>query len=125
LQGIALPVVSEWYQQRHSCFTIVLGCGIHLKDIQHLAMGSLARALVLFVVLLLGAVGGAWLSLTLATVLLEPAERNFSNVPFVAALVLLVLGLAFIARKVTGTAGLAAFVLVALLGAVFVGWMIL
>jgi hypothetical protein len=49
-------------------------------------MGSLARALVLFVVLLL-----------------------------VAALVLLVLGLAFIARKVTGTAGLAAFVLVALL----------
>jgi len=57
--------------------------------------------------------------------LLEPAERNFSNVPFVAALVLLVLGLAFIARKVTGTAGLAAFVLVALLGAVFVGWMIL
>jgi len=88
-------------------------------------MGSLARALVLFVVLLLGAVGGAWLSLTLATVLLEPAERNFSNVPFVAALVLLVLGLAFIARKVTGTAGLAAFVLVAPLGAVFVGWMIL
>jgi hypothetical protein len=88
-------------------------------------MGSLARALVLFVVLLLGAVGGAWLSLTLATVLLEPAERNFSNVPFVAALVLLVLGLAFIARKVTGTAGLAAFVLVSLLGAVFVGWMIL
>ena len=88
-------------------------------------MGSLARALVLFVVVLLGAVGGAWLSLTLATVLLEPAERNFSNVPFVAALVLLVLGLAFIARKVTGTVGLAAFVLVALLGAVFVGWMIL
>lgn len=88
-------------------------------------MGSLVRALVLFVVLLLGAVGGAWLSLTLATVLLEPAERNFSNVPFVAALVLLVLALAFIARKVTGTAGLTAFVLVALLGAVFVGWMIL
>ena len=79
----------------------------------------------LFVVLLLGAVGGAWLSLTLATVLLEPAERNFSNVPFVAALVLLVLGLAFIVRKVTGTARLAAFVLAALLGAVFVGWMIL
>jgi hypothetical protein len=49
-------------------------------------MGSLARALVLFVVLLLGVMGGAW---------------------------------------VTGTAGLAAFVLVALLGAVFVGWMIL
>ena len=88
-------------------------------------MASLVRALVLFVVLLLGAVGGAWLSWSLATVLLEPAERSFSNAPFVAALVLLVLGLAFIARKVTGTAGLAAFVLVALLGAVFVGWMIL
>ena len=88
-------------------------------------MGSMVRALVLFVVLLLGAVGGAWVSLTLATLLLEPAERSFSNVPSAAALVLLVLGLAFIARKVTGTAGLAAFVLVALLGAVFVGWMIL
>ena len=50
-------------------------------------MGSLVRALVLLVVLLFGALGGAWLSLTLATVLLEPAERNFSNVPFVAALV--------------------------------------
>ena len=36
LHRIAFPVVSEWYQQRHSCFTIVLGCGIHLKDIQHL-----------------------------------------------------------------------------------------
>ncbi len=77
----------------------------------------------LFVVLLLVAVGGAWLSLTLATVLLEPAERNFSNAPFIAASVLLVLGLAFIARKTTGAAGHAAFVLVALLGAVFVGWM--
>jgi hypothetical protein len=30
-------VVSEWYQQRHSCLTIVLGCGTHLKDIQHFA----------------------------------------------------------------------------------------
>jgi len=88
-------------------------------------MGSMVRALVLFVVLLLGAVGGAWVSLTLATLLLEPAERSFSNVSSAAALVLLVLGLAFIARKVTGTAGLAAFVLVALLGAVFVGWIIL
>jgi hypothetical protein len=88
-------------------------------------MGSLVRALVLFVVLLLGAVGGAWLSWSLATVLLEPAERSFSNAPFVAALVLLVLGLALIARKATGAAGLAAFALVALLGAVFVGWKIL
>jgi hypothetical protein len=24
---IAFPVVSEWYQHRHSCLTIVLGCG--------------------------------------------------------------------------------------------------
>ncbi len=88
-------------------------------------MGSLARALVLFVVLLLGAVGSAWLSLTLATVLLEPAERNFSNVPFVAALILLVLALALIARKATGTAGLVVFAFVVLLGAVFVGWKIL
>jgi hypothetical protein len=88
-------------------------------------MGNLGRALVLFVVLLLGAVGGAWLSWSLATVLLEPAERSFSNAPFVAALVLLVLGLALIARKATGAAGLAAFALVALLGAVFVGWKIL
>ena len=88
-------------------------------------MGSMVRALVLFVVLLLGAVGCAWLSLTLATVLLEPAERSFSNVPFVAALVLLVLGLALIARKVTGTAGLVAFAFGALLGAAFVGWKIL
>jgi hypothetical protein len=38
---------------------------------------------------------------------------------------LLVLGLALIARKATGAAGLVAFALVALLGAVFVGWKIL
>jgi len=88
-------------------------------------MGSMVRALVLFVVLLLGAVGGAWVSLTLATLLLEPAERSFSNVPSAAALVLLVLGLALIARKAAGAAGLVAFALVALLGAAFVGWKIL
>ncbi len=88
-------------------------------------MGRLVRTLVLFVVLLLGAVGGAWLSWSLATVLLEPAERSLSNAPFVAALVLLVLGLALIARKAAGAAGLVAFALVALLGAVFVGWKIL
>ncbi len=88
-------------------------------------MGSLVRALVLFVALLLGAVGGAWLSLTLATVLLEPAERSFSNAPFVAAPVLLVLRLALIARKATGATGLFALALVALLGAVFAGWKIL
>jgi hypothetical protein len=88
-------------------------------------MGSLVRALVLLVVLLLGGVGGAWLAWSLATVLLVPAERSFFNAPFVAALVLLVLGLALIARKATGAARLAAFALVALLGAVFVGWKIL
>ena len=37
LHRIALSVVSEWYQQGHSCLTIVLGCGIHLKDVKHLA----------------------------------------------------------------------------------------
>ena len=88
-------------------------------------MGRLVRTLVLFVVLLLGAVGGAWLSWSLATVLLEPAERSLSNAPFVAAEVLLVLGLALIARKAAGAAGLVAFALVALLGAAFVGWKIL
>ena len=88
-------------------------------------MGRLVRTLVLFVVLLLGALGGARLSWSLATVLLEPAERSLSNAPSVAAEVLLVLGLAFIARKVTGTAGLVVFVLAALLGAAFVGWKIL
>ena len=36
LHRIALAVVSEWYQHRHSCLTIVLGCGIYLKDVQHL-----------------------------------------------------------------------------------------
>jgi hypothetical protein len=88
-------------------------------------MGRLVRTLVLFVVLLLGAVGGARLSWSLATVLLEPAERSLSNAPFVAAEVLLVLGLALIARKAAGAAGLVAFALVALLGAAFVGWKIL
>jgi hypothetical protein len=71
-------------------------------------MGSLVRALVLFVVLLL-----------------EPAERSFSNAATKGALVLLVLGLALIARKAAGAAGLVAIALVALLGAVFVGWKIL
>jgi uncharacterized membrane protein required for colicin V production len=88
-------------------------------------MGRLVRGMVLFVLLLLGAVGGAWLSLTLATVLLEPAERVASNAPFVAALVLVVLALALVARKATGAAGLAAFAFAVVLGAVVVGWTIL
>ena len=79
----------------------------------------------LFVVLLLGAVGGAWLSLAAAYLVLEPAERTISGAAFAAMLVLLVLALALIARKATGTAGLAAFAFVVLLGAVIVGWTIL
>ena len=63
----------------------------------------------LFVVLLLGAVGGAWLSLAAAYLVLEPAERTISGAAFAAMLVLLVLALALIARKATGTAGLVAF----------------
>jgi hypothetical protein len=53
----------------------------------------MVRALVLFVVLLLGAVGGAWLSLTLATLLLEPAER-------IAFALLALLGAAFVGWKI-------------------------
>ena len=79
----------------------------------------------LFVVLLLGAVGGAWLSLAAAYLVLEPAERTISGAAFAAMLVLLVLALALIARKATGTAGLVAFAFVVLLGAVIVGWTIL
>src|SRR5918911_3414510 len=46
LHRIGLWVVSEWYQQRHSCLTIVLGCGIHPKDIQHLASETRIRPLI-------------------------------------------------------------------------------
>ena len=35
LHRIAFPVVSDWYQWRHNCLTIVLGCGTHMKDVQH------------------------------------------------------------------------------------------
>ena len=35
LHRIVFPVVSEWYQLRHNCHTIVLGCGTHMKDVQH------------------------------------------------------------------------------------------
>ncbi len=37
LHRIAFPVVSEWYQQRRSCFTILLARGTHPKYVQHLA----------------------------------------------------------------------------------------
>ncbi len=36
LHRIALPVASEWYQQRHSSFTILLTRGTHPKYVQHL-----------------------------------------------------------------------------------------
>jgi integrase len=37
LHRIAFPVVSEWYQQSHSSFTILLTRGTHPKYVQHLA----------------------------------------------------------------------------------------
>jgi len=37
LHRIALPVVSEWYQQRQSSFTILHTRGTHPKYVQHLA----------------------------------------------------------------------------------------
>jgi integrase len=37
LHRIALPVVSEWYQQRRSSFTILLTRSTHPKYVQHLA----------------------------------------------------------------------------------------
>ena len=88
-------------------------------------MGSLARALVLFVVLLLGAVGGAWLSLAAAYLVLEPAERTISGAAFAAVLVLLVLGLALLARRAYGTMGLAAFAIVVPLSAILAGLAVL
>jgi hypothetical protein len=36
LHRIAFPVVSEWYQKRRSCVTIVLACSMHPKEVQHL-----------------------------------------------------------------------------------------
>ena len=35
LHRIAFPVVSEWYQQRHSSFAILLTRGTHPKYVQH------------------------------------------------------------------------------------------
>jgi hypothetical protein len=36
LHRIAFPVVSEWYQKRRSCVTIVLARSMHPKEVQHL-----------------------------------------------------------------------------------------
>jgi integrase len=37
LHGFSSSVVSEWCQQRHSSFTILLTRGTHPKYVQHLA----------------------------------------------------------------------------------------
>ena len=37
LHRIAFPVGSEWYQQKHSSFTILLTRGTHSKYVQYLA----------------------------------------------------------------------------------------
>ena len=76
-------------------------------------------------VLLLGAVIGAWLSLSAAYLVFEPAERVASSVLFATVLVVLLAGLAFLARRVLGAQGLVAFVLIALSGAIVAGWLIL
>lgn len=86
---------------------------------------SLLRALVLFAAVLLGAVAGAWLSLAVAYLVFEPAERTLSGAAFTAVLVLLVVGPALLARRVYGTAGLAAFAVVVLLSTVLAGLAVL
>lgn len=86
-------------------------------------MGSLVRGVVLFVVLLLGAVGG-WLSLAALYLLTVPAERTLGGAAFAAVLALLVLVLALLARWVHGATGLTAFVVVVLLGTFLTGWMV-
>ena len=87
-------------------------------------MGGLVRGIVLFVVLLLGAAGGAWLSLAAAYLLTVPAERTTGGAAFAAVLALLVLGLALLARWVHGARGLTAFVIVVLLSAFLAGLVI-
>ena len=86
---------------------------------------SLLRALVLFAAVLIGAAAGAYLSFAAAYLVVEPAERTLSGVAFVAVLVLLVVGPALLARKVYGTAGLAAFAIVVLFSAFLTGLAVL
>ncbi len=86
---------------------------------------QVGRAITIIAVLLLGAVIGAWLSLSAAYLVLEPAERAASNVLFAVVLVALLAGLALAARKVSGAYGLVAFALVVLLGTIATGWLIL
>ena len=85
----------------------------------------MGRAITTAAVLLLGAAVGAWLSLSAAYLVLEPAERVPSSALLAAALAALLVGLAFVARKFSGTQGLVAFVFVVLLGAIATGWLIL
>ncbi len=66
---------------------------------------------------------GAWLSLAAAYLALDPAERTASNALLAAALAALLAGLAFVARKLSGTQGFVAFVFVVLLGVLATGWL--
>lgn len=52
-------------------------------------MRRMGRALALVVALLLGAVAGAWLSLAVAYLVLEPAERTASGALFTAGWLIL------------------------------------
>ena len=40
LHRIAFPVVSEWYQQKHGCFTILLARGTHQKYVCYRARNA-------------------------------------------------------------------------------------
>ena len=40
LHRIAFPVVSEWYQQKHGCFTIMLARGTHPKYVWYRARNA-------------------------------------------------------------------------------------
>jgi hypothetical protein len=40
LHRIAFPVVSEWYQQKHGCFTILLARGTHPKYVWYRARNA-------------------------------------------------------------------------------------
>ncbi len=73
----------------------------------------------------MGTVAGAWLSLALAYLVFESAQRIVSNALFAAALAALLAGLALVARKSSGTQGFVAFVFVVSLGAIATGLLLL
>ena len=83
----------------------------------------MVRAVVTIAALLLGAVVGAWLSFSAAYLAFEPAERTASNALLITALAALLVGLAFVARKLSGAQGFVVFVFVVLLAASVIGWM--